>query len=136
MNTTTAPFQNPRPELSLRRRSIARPLESGNPFETEVAEPARAGLQSGWDKLYRARSILEAEQAHLRDDRIALQGEVDALADRLRQVAEREHRLQQVELRARLAQAESDLRSEEGSAIARLTKAPFSLARSMFGSRK
>ncbi|HEY1848682.1 MAG TPA: hypothetical protein VGG37_05725 [Opitutaceae bacterium] len=136
MNATTAPFQNPRAELSLKRRSIARPIESGTPFQEDDAQPSRPGLPSGWDKLYRARSILEAEQAHLRDDRIALKGEIDALADRERQIAMREQRIQQVEMRAQLAMADSEERNEAGSAIAKLTRAPFNIARSMFGGRK
>jgi hypothetical protein len=142
MNTTTAPF---RPELSLKRRgqsSQYNPTESGSaaPFEGEdQALHSQAALQAGWDKLYRARAILEAEQAHLRDDRIAIQGELDALDAREQAVAARELRIEQLELKARIAMAEAAEAAQEKeseSTIAKLTRAPFDMARSVFGQKK
>jgi DNA repair exonuclease SbcCD ATPase subunit len=56
-----------------------------------------AALQSGWEKLHRAREILEAEQTHLRDDRItiremeaAVKRREEAVAAKEAQLAERE----------------------------------------------
>ena len=84
MNSTSVPFQTPlRPELALKRRGHSTPpipFEADDivPKERRVAGPyGMAALQAAWDKLYKARAILEAEQVHLRDDRIALQGEID-----------------------------------------------------------
>jgi hypothetical protein len=140
---STAPFQTQfRPELSLKRRghtSIYTPAESDStmPFESEEAGPhGPAALRAAWDKLYRARAILEAEQAHLRDDRIAIQGELDALDAREQAVSAREEQLRQYEQQLALArQAALDERESE-SAISRLTRAPFSMAKSVFGKKE
>jgi hypothetical protein len=132
------PFQTGlRPELSLKRRIVSHPLEndSTNPFEGDGAIDTaglRAGLQSAWDKLYRARALLEAEQAHLRDDRIALQGEAEAIAGREQALAQREHRIHEVEAHARRIMEEAQERDSQ-SPFARLTRAPFEMARSVFG---
>jgi hypothetical protein len=140
---TTIPFQI-RPDLALKRRSqaMSRPMESDNtvPFENEgMSRHGQTALQVAWDKLYKARSILEAEQAHLRDDRILLQGEMDLLRDRAENVAARELRIQQLELHAQLQLAEAqDAQAEKDaqSPLARLTRAPFDMARSVFGKKE
>jgi hypothetical protein len=111
--------------------------DTNTPFEEEVQVPhGQAALQAAWDKLYRARAILEAEQAHLRDDRIAIQGELDSLDAREQAVAARELRIRQIELQAALAQAEAEDERESESTISKLTKAPFHMARSVFGQKK
>ncbi len=141
---STAPFQSQfRPELSLKRRGhsgIHTPIESDDstpPFESDSADPhGYAALQAAWDKLYRARSILEAEQAHLRDDRIAIQGELDALDAREQAVAAHEERIRQIELQASLAREEAQDEKESESTISRLTRAPFDIAKSVFGQKK
>jgi Holliday junction resolvase-like predicted endonuclease len=145
---TTIPFQTQfRNDLTLKRRSqgVSRPMESMEsdstvPFEGGSMSPhGPAGLQAAWDKLYKARAILEAEQVHLRDDRIALQGEIDLLQQREENVAARELRIQQLELQYQMqiaaaqdAQAEKDSQS----ALTRLTRAPFDMARSVFGKKE
>jgi uncharacterized protein (DUF3084 family) len=141
MNPTSVPFSNPlRPDLSLKRRGHSNPpvpMEADDivPRERRISGPyGTASLQEAWDKLYKARAILEAEQNHLRDDRIALQGEIDALAAREQAVAAREARIQQLELAAALERVEAE-EQREGSAIARLTRAPFQMARSVFGKK-
>jgi hypothetical protein len=143
MNSTSAPFQIPlRPDLTLKRRSATNPpipMESDDivPKERRVSGPyGMASLQEAWDKLYKARSILEAEQTHLRDDRIALQGESEALLAREQAVAARELRIQQMELHAALERADADAARESESTISKLTRAPFDMARSVFGSKK
>lgn len=143
MNPSSVPYQNPlRPELALRRRGQSNPpmpMEADDivPKERRLAGPyGTASLQEAWDKLYKARAILEAEQNHLRDDRIAVQGEIDALAAREEMVAAREARIQQLELQATLARAEAEDAKAEGSALARITRAPFDMARSVFGQKK
>jgi hypothetical protein len=146
MNTFTRFDSQMNHDLSLRRRAASPrpPMESVESENSEIESPAsspfgQAGLQSAWDKLYRARSILEAEQAHIRDDRIVLQAEVDALEAREQAVSARELRIRQIELQlALLKEEEQDEREERESesAIKRLTRAPFEIARSVFGSKK
>ena len=143
MNSTSVPFHsNLRPDLSLKRRGNTTPpipMEADDivPKERRIAGPyGTASLQEAWDKLYKARSILEAEQNHLRDDRIALQGEIDALNAREQNVAARELRIQQVELQAELARADEEERKASESPFSKLTRAPFRMARSVFDPKK
>jgi hypothetical protein len=138
---TTSPFQTQgRPDLSIKRRStISRPMESDSsaPFDGEDnGRNSQSALQVAWDKLYKARSILEAEQAHLRDDRIALQGEFDMIQQREANVAARELRIQQMEYQAQLAIADAQAERDQESALSKLTRAPFDMARSVFGQKK
>ena len=100
-----------------------------------------AALQAAWDKLHRAREILEAEQTHQRDERIMmheqeaeLRRRTEAVTERERRVAEREKILAEVAVSDPGAQpiaAEQTM-----SAVARLTVAPFAMARSVFGGKK
>jgi hypothetical protein len=116
------------------------PFGSAAPFEGDSSNPyGYAALQAAWDKLYRARALLEAEQAHLRDDRIALQGELDGLEVRRQAVIARELRVQQLELKVELDKEEAEDIDEEKqgkSAIKKLTRAPFEIARQVFGTKK
>jgi hypothetical protein len=108
---------------------------SKTPFETDAA------LQIAWEKLHRAREILEAEQTHMRDERIVLheqQAEMkrreDAVAVREAHVAEREQLIAAAAAPVVMAELAE---SEHGrSAMARLTRAPFDMARSVFGGKK
>jgi hypothetical protein len=146
--STIVPFEaQSRAGLSLKRRSLLMhgPLESMEPdealqFEQPSGAPyGQAALQAAWDKLYRARAILEAEQAHLRDDRLSIQGELEALDERTRAVEARELRIQQLEMKAALEKADLEEAQEEKdsqSAISKLTRAPFDIARSVFGPKK
>jgi hypothetical protein len=145
MSSTSVPFHsNLRPDLSLKRRGnttppIQVPMESDDivPMERRVAGPyGTASLQEAWDKLYKARAILEAEQNHLRDDRIALRGEIEALNARDQAVASRELRIQQIELQAELARADEEEARASESPFAKLTKAPFRIALSVFDPKK
>ena len=145
---TNAPFPAPlRPELSLKRRepgtttppmSVTQPpMSFGSPPPFGSAAPF---LIFGftfliWDKLYRARALLEAEQAHLRDDRIALQGELDALDVRRQAIVAREVRIQQLEMKAALDKEEADEEKGAESTMAKLTRAPFEMARQVFGKK-
>ncbi len=147
---TNAPFPAPlRPELALKRRepgsttppmSVTQPpmpFGSAAPFEGDSSNPyGYAALQAAWDKLYRARALLEAEQAHLRDDRIALQGEVDALEVRRQAVIAREVRIQQIELKAALDKEDAEEAKKSESTMSKLTRAPFEMARQVFGKKE
>jgi hypothetical protein len=105
------------------------------PFETDAA------LQIAWEKLHRAREILEAEQRHLRDERTVLfdqQADLKrreaAVAVREAQVASREHLIAEAaapEVATACSADEATL-----SAMTRLTRVPFDMARSVFGGKK
>lgn len=136
-----------RADLSLKRRGRSAthsPTESST--ESSSSSPFAPGgsqspydasaLQAAWDKLYRARALLEAEQAHLRDDRIAIQGVVEELEQREQAISARELRLRQIEMQARLEIEEQQDERDSASTIAKITRAPFDMARSVFGSRK
>jgi hypothetical protein len=113
------------------------PFGSGAPFEGDSSNPyGYAALQAAWDKLYRARALLEAEQAHLRDDRIALQGELDALEVRRQAVTAREMRIQQLELHAAIDKEEAEDEKESRSTMSKLSRVPFEMARQVFGPKK
>ena len=87
-----------------------------------------AALQAAWEKLHRAREILEAEQNHLRDDRIALR-ELDlAVKRREEAVAEREAFLLEREALIMAALPEGATQVPAESTMSRLTTAPFKMA--------
>jgi hypothetical protein len=97
-------------------------------------------LQAAWEKLHRAREILEAEQKNLRDDRIAIR-EMELMVKRREQdVSEREVRLAEREALVTAAMPASADAVVEGhphvSAVSRITRAPFDMARSVFGGKK
>jgi pyruvate/2-oxoglutarate dehydrogenase complex dihydrolipoamide acyltransferase (E2) component len=89
-------------------------------------------LQAAWEKLHRAREILEAEQKNLRDDRISLQDLETMLKQRMEELTEREAIVAQREtiLAATAAPAEPIPEGEpQVSAVTRFT-------RSVFGGRR
>lgn len=102
-----------------------------------------SALQAAWEKLHRAREILEAEQNHLRDDRItvremeaSVKRREEAVALREAQLAEREKLIvEATPAPAPVAAPTTDL-EDNHSAVSRLTRAPFDLARSVFGGKK
>ncbi len=98
-----------------------------------------AALQAAWEKLHRAREILEAEQSHMRDERIVhqeretvLKQREDGVVAREAAVAEREAVL----LAAHGGEREPIASEHTMSAMTRLTCAPFNIARSVFGGKK
>jgi hypothetical protein len=95
-------------------------------------------LQAAWEKLHRAREIFEAEQKNLRDDRISIR-EMELMVKRREQdVAEREARLAEREALVTAATPASVAAQDPHhvSAVSRITRAPFDMARSVFGGRK
>jgi hypothetical protein len=107
---------------------------SKTPFHDDPA------LQAAWEKLHRAREILEAEQNHLRDDRIAVREQQAAVKQREQALTEREARISEREaliIDATLPTAGSEAVAVEStrSTVSRLTLAPFNMARSMFGAK-
>ena len=107
---------------------------SRGPFEGEPA------LQTGWEKLHRARELLEAEQAHLRDERLIGRERELQLKRREEAVAAREAKLAEREAMIAAAypppSAEPIAAEHTMSAVTRLTRAPFDMARSVFGAKK
>ncbi len=104
---------------------------STSPFEGDAA------LQAGWEKLHRARELLEAEQAHVRDDRLNLKETAALLKRQEASLMAREEALAQREQQfaeataARLAEATV----KPPSAIGRITGVPFAIAKSVFGGK-
>lgn len=118
---------------------------SGVPFQRPGSRAPfgdEAALQAGWEKLHRAREILEAEQNHLRVDRLAIREQETAVKRREQAVAEREMRVAEREAAvpataANGAATEEPVASEHTmSAVTRLTRAPFNLARSMLSGKR
>ncbi len=141
-------------DYELRLRSLQAEIEAGRAGENrgftaapmpqaEVRSPRRdtfeedTALQAGWEKLHRARELFAAEQNNLRDDRIAVREQEAALRRREVAVSERESRLAAREaLVAAAAPAEPMAGEHTMSAVTRLTRAPFNMARSVFGAKK
>ncbi len=96
-------------------------------------------LQVAWEKLHRAREILEAEQKNLRDDRITMQ-EMEVMVKRREEaVTERETRLAEREALFNVASnggSAAPVEAHSSSAVSRITRMPFDMARSVFGGRK
>jgi hypothetical protein len=110
---------------------------SRTPFHDDPA------LQAAWEKLHRAREILEAEQNHMRDDRIAIREQLAMIKQREHALAEREARVAQREAVATeqavpvtAPEPEPIAGEHTMAAVTRLTLAPFNMARSVFGPKR
>jgi hypothetical protein len=93
-------------------------------------------LQAAWEKLHRARSLLEAEQTHVREDRLALVDEKASLKRREEQLAFREARFaaaQKVTVDAAAAAQEIE---DNAGPMSRLTRAPMAIAKSVFSAKR
>lgn len=114
------------------------PRASAQPWVRRAEAAAPAQLDA-WQKLLRARELLEAEQKNLRDDRITLQGFEQQLKEREARLAEREARVaareQQPAAPVRPVKKEAPARKSSASAMDTLTRAPFALAKSVFGAK-
>jgi hypothetical protein len=91
-----------------------------------------ASLQAAWQKVYRARELLEAEHAHLREDRLAIREHALAIARREETVAARERDVAQRE--ALLLAATGGTGTPVPAANApKPSRNPFGLVRAMLG---
>lgn len=112
--------------------------QSANPWVRRAEAAAPAHLDA-WQKLLRARELLEAEQKNLRDDRITLQGYEQQLKEREARIAERESRVaarEQALAAARPPAPATPTRAKKhATTIDSLTRAPFALAKSVFGAK-
>ena len=119
---------------------VATPARSTSPFmqrSSRVPFTDDPSLASAWEKLHRAREILEAEQKNLRDDRISIRELEIMVKQRAEEVADREARLAEREALISAATPMSEPQSEENpSVVTRFTRAPFEMARSVFGGKK
>jgi len=138
-------------ELDTARRATRAPQAAAPQIRTKTATTAPfkgdAGeLQAEWDKLIRARELLEHEQAHLRGDRMALRDEaavlrrrVAALDERETQLAAREQALAESEVEssaAKPAPVEAAPQETPPHLLAKLTMAPFAMGRSLLSRPK
>lgn len=133
-----------------RLRAWQERLEGGAAAAEPVAAPApvqglsrgpfanEAGLQEAWRKFYRSRELLEAEERHLRDERLMAQGRETELKRREQAVALREKALAEHEraaaerAAAETAVAATAASANEGSRLGQLTQAPFAFAKAVF----
>ena len=144
-------------EYEARLRLLQAEIEAGRaPVQAPVAAPTRStpslfqrpssrapftddpALGSAWEKLHRAREILEAEQKNLRDERITIRELELMVKQRAEEVAEREARLAEREALVTAATpAPAPVQEEQPvSTVTRITRAPFDMARSVFGGKK
>lgn len=108
------------------------PTRTTAPFSQEDV-----GLDAAWQKLHRAREISEAEQAHLRDDRLSMHAFETELKQRETTLAAREARVaaqEQLSAAASPRTKREPIASQQTlSAFTRLTRAPFLIAESLRG---
>ena len=90
-----------------------------------------AALREAWAKLQRASELLEAERNNFRDDRLAIQDHHAAVKRREAQVRDRE-----IQLNLREKKLRELPPAPLPSPIETLTRGPFNLARTVFGSAK
>ena len=123
-------------------RGVQAQAQTNAPFPTRSVAPFAhddASLEAAWQKLHRAREISEAEQAHLRDDRLAMHALQAELKQREAAVAAREARVAAQEELATTAAPVARAKREPMagqqtlSAFTRLTRAPFLIAESLRG---
>ena len=93
--------------------------------------PGELSLQSEWDKLTRARELIDSEQASFRDDRMVLKADQAALRRQQVSLAAREAALSARE-QALIAAAEPIAAEKSMSVITRLARTPFEFARAVF----
>lgn len=108
------------------------PAYSAPPFARPSGEGMFANdpvLNSAWGRLYRARELLEAEQRHVRDERIAHRETELRLKRREAQLDEREASLNARERAADEAEKERESR-KVGAVLRRAIGAPFRVLKS------
>ena len=94
-------------------------------FPIPLAQTGEGHLAEGWTKLHRARALLETEQRHLVDDRLALRDQESVIKQREAALTARERRLEEQEERQRAAMLVTK------PVVS--SRSPFSVAKSMLG---
>ncbi len=116
------------PPAGLTAAPFLRPT-SRAPFARDPA------LEVAWEKLHRARALLEAEQKQMCDDRLKLRDVTAALQQREAELVARETQLAERELRlAAAAQPAPESTAQAERAGWSLTQAPFRAAKAIFRS--
>jgi hypothetical protein len=117
------------PAPSLTSSPFASP-SSRNPFDD-------GSLQAAWDKLHRARALVEAEQSHLREDRLALNDERTSLKRREDALAAREARFAALhQPKADSAPVAAVVAEDDSSKLSKFTRSPFAMAKSVFSAKR
>jgi len=106
----------------------ARP-ETPSPFEDD-------SLREAWHKLQRASELLETERAHVRDDRLFTKEQEIALQRREQLLVAREARATEMEQRFSSLIAQQPASASPASSMRSFARAPFAMAKSVFGSVK
>lgn len=101
------------------------------PFPTEAR--SEGALHAAWEKLHRARELLEVEQKHLVDDRLVLQENERVLKQREAALSAREAK---IAAREQALPAPAKPKPKKApSTMETLTRAPFAMAKSVFGAK-
>jgi hypothetical protein len=125
-------------QLDAAGRGTAAPTRSGAPLglsSSPFAVPNDFELRGAWEKLHRARALLEAEQKQLRDDRIVMRDTVAQLDRREAELTAREVAVTQREHQvaaAETAMTAAAVEEKQPSAVRRLAQAPLQAARAVF----
>jgi hypothetical protein len=125
-------------QLDAAGRSPAIPGRSAPPLgvsSSPFALPNDFELRGAWEKLHRARALLEAEQKQLRDDRIVMRDTVGQLDRREAELTAREAAVTQREQQVAAAEAAIaavTVEEKPASAVRRLAQAPLQAARAVF----
>lgn len=119
-------------DYETRLRALQSKFDSQPPPPTTTPATDEA-LALAWNRFYRARELLDVEQKQLREDRLAHRDAELALKQRAARLDEREAALAEREQRmeAELGRRQS---RKVGAVVRRLTRAPFSAAKTMFKS--
>lgn len=128
-------------QIEATRASTAHPMPSPGTSSFSPFSPDELTLQAAWEKVIRARELLEAEQAHLRDDRLQMREEYAALKQREAAVKQREDAIMARELAGHggSARASGNAAVPATTAFSSMTKftlAPFNLARAVLRGSK
>ncbi len=113
-------------------------LRSASPFGGMSGSPFGGDeeLRSAWEKLHRARALLEAEQNQVRDDRMVLRDLRADLERREGELAARETALAQRQIEVPVPSPISAGEPKSSSGVFRLAQAPLLAARAVFKTGK
>jgi chromosome segregation ATPase len=125
-------------EWETNRASGSHPPQSGDASSFAPFSRDELTLQSAWEKVIRARELLEAEQMHLRDDRLQMRDEFAALKRREATLKAREDKVaaRELALNASRLPEPSAPATTAFSSMTRFTLAPFNLARAVLRGSK
>lgn len=114
------------------------------PFESSGSRPAfetrsnnsNSGFDGDWEKMQRARALLEAERRSLTDERLVLREERDILKQREENLKQREDAMKQREAQVALREQKAAAATEELPPTKPVSRTPFEAARNLFSIRR